>query len=199
MDNGRDMKRELFEIGIKLYSDFHYDKGKWKASVWYHDRSSEHPCTWISCVFSPCLFVSLSPASLIFNFSLPFHIMLDTVRGAAVTPTVRRSCPPRVATEGFGLPDQEVRKGSRSCLRWASILSWILPRWSSHIAQVHMDGSTASEILYLVSAVMQSEWICDILKLLHVNNKISRLVLFKFEQTTNSLVQHNITVYRNNL
>lgn len=55
MDKGRDMKRELFDTGNKLCSDFHYDKGKWKASVWYLSCSSEHQCTWI---FSLHLFVS---------------------------------------------------------------------------------------------------------------------------------------------
>lgn len=53
-----DMKRELFEIGNKLYSDFHYDKRKWKASFWYLSRSSEYPCTWISRLFSLHLFVT---------------------------------------------------------------------------------------------------------------------------------------------
>lgn len=143
MDKARDMKRELFEIGNKLYSDFHYDKGKWKASVWYLSCSSEYPCTWITCLFSLHLFVTplLLFYSLLYlqNLSSFSHLAL---RGAAVTPVVRRSCPPMGATEGFVPPVQEARRGSGSCLRWASNLSCVLPHRNSkarHIAQVPVD------------------------------------------------------------
>lgn len=203
MDNGRDMKRELFEIGIKLYSDFHYDKGKWKDSVWYHDCSSKHSCTWISCVFSPCLFVSLSPASLIFNFSLPFsYHAWHCQRGSSDSHSSEE-----LPTQGGYKGLQPSRSGSEEGVQELFEVG-VHPQLNtpsleqpspSHCTGTH-DESTASEILYLVSAVIQSEWICDILKLSHLNNKISiffvcfiqpkmSIVLFKlFEETTNGLV-----------
>lgn len=66
------------------------------------------------------------------------------------------------ATEGFVAPVQEARRGSRNCLRWASILSCVLPRWSSkarHIAQMVMEEvavEVVEEGLHLSSTSQQT-------------------------------------------
>lgn len=137
MDKGRDMKREPFWNWKQIVLRFPLWQGEMKGLSLISSAlrgTSVHLD--ITLVLSASLCPSSTPLLLSSICALAFPIMHRAVRGAAVTPVVRTSCPPRGATEDFIPPPQEARRGSRTCVRSETILGWTLPRWSSWVGRI---------------------------------------------------------------